>query len=148
MTKKLSEILENDFVYFVLRRPAFVTNQREYQVSAKSGQSHGYSQVVRAFGKVLNHDQVGKELRILPSFEMDYDCNRPEYPVVIPYWCLRKLLWWNGGWTDSYHKLAQENTSTVFNRLRMALMRRRVVDIEQKAGRPPLRTFEEVTLWV
>ena len=146
--KRLSEITNSDYVYFVLRRPAFVTNERVYRVSLKAYQTRGYHQVTRGFGKVLLHDQVGQEIKVQPSFSESVMANHPEFPVVIPYWAIQKLLWWNGAWTDTSKKFVAEGTSTMFNRFKQAFMRRRETDVEQKAGRPPLRTFEEVTLWI
>ena len=93
---KLKEIAATDTVYFVLRRPAFITHERVYRPSKKAQQNHGYHSVNRGLGRVMSHD-IDNELLIV-QFANSYDLgsNRPELPVEIPWWNLRRLLKWTG----------------------------------------------------
>ena len=144
---KLTEIVAGQTVYFVLRRPAFVTSERVYRPSRRPQQSHGYSQVIRALGRVMSNDLDEFVLTVQPAFEMDTGPNRPCYPVIIPWWALRQLKLWTGEWTSPTHRRGKEMGSTVLNRLRMAYHREPTTEpLEQPSAVNPAMIFEEVRI--
>lgn len=143
---KITEIVPNDYVYVNLRHPAFLTQERIYAPNRKVQQSRSYHQVTRAFGKVLSHNTTEHLLVVLPAFRAAVDPHRPEYPMHLPWWCIRNLYRWTGEYNTPQTRGVAEVGSTVFNRLKMAFMRRNTAPLDQPQAAPPSMLFEQVRL--
>jgi hypothetical protein len=143
----IREIEAGMSVHVTLRRPAFMSSDGIYRPSRKPGQSRGYDQYTRAFGRVMAHDIDAQVLTVQVTFQLDLGPNRPTANSEIPWWCIRKLLRWTGEYTTPNVGRDKTVAGTVLNRLKVAHMYEWEKDpIEQKAGVQPAMLFEEVRI--